>query len=141
MVGIELSSLRAEQARLALAKFKAQDLLQKNRKLLFIENDILKEKVKDATAIFICNTVFPKPLMKKITEKLATLRSGLKVVVMKRLPKCCGGENFEMVQRFSFQTSWSRSGSPAYLYLLKKPGIKSKTPKPETAIKSHFRER
>lgn len=137
--GIELSKTRYEmaQARVpqiqALAEISAEFDYVLNQALTgktaqrtrivpsktieFINENILKADLSDATVIFMCSTCFSDELMQKIVDKLADLREGLRVLTLKDLPP---HEHFKLVRQYQLPMSWSKSspGSPVYLYRL-----------------------
>lgn len=82
--------------------------------LEFIQGNMLTEDLSDATAIFMCATCFSDELMEKITQKLAGLKEGLRVLTLKNLAP---HEHFKLVKTYTLPMTWSKT-SPVYLYLL-----------------------
>lgn len=137
--GIELSKTRYEmaQARVpqiqALAEISAEFDYVLNQALAgkaaqrvriapsktieFINENILKADLRDATVVFMCSTCFSDELMQQIVDKLAGLQEGLRVLTLKDLP---AHEHFKLVRQYQLPMSWSKSspGSPVYLYRL-----------------------
>jgi hypothetical protein len=118
VVGIELSSLRAQQADKALVAMKKRGLLSSAKQINFIEGDFLKQSLDDATVIYICNTTFSKKLMTNISAKLASLKAGVRVVSYKKLDSCCGADRFKLEKMGRYQTSWNSRGSTVHIYKL-----------------------
>lgn len=111
-MGIELSKTRIDGAKKALKELKERGKIEKGRKLIFKEGDIVKANIKDATAVFISSLCFSDELMQKLTDKLAKLKKGLRVATSRELKphealKSLGSHNIPM--------SWS-SASTVYVY-------------------------
>jgi hypothetical protein len=113
-IGIELSKERFNNA------MKVYDILQKNkdipkdRAIEFYNQDILDADLKDVTLFFMCSTCFSCELMQKITEKLAQLKPGLRVITLKHLPV---HKNFKLVHEMTLPMTWSEN-STVYIYEL-----------------------
>jgi SAM-dependent methyltransferase len=116
-IGIELShtrAIKAEQARQELIK---SGILKDKNRLKFVEDNITNTNFKDATVIFLCSTCFSADLMKQLTEKMAKLKKGLRVLTLKELTY---NENFKLIESFTIPMTWSET-SPVYWYeLIKK---------------------
>ena len=66
----------------------------------------------------MCSTCFPDKLMQAITEKLSTLKNGLRIATLKRLPK---HKDFTFLKELKLAMTWSQKVS-VYLYKLNKAG-------------------
>ncbi len=119
IVGIELSPTRLSHA------YKAQkDILKqvkkskrKKRKWEYRNENFLDSDLHDATVIYSL-TIFENDVMKEITEKLATLKDGLRVITFKHLAP---HPHFTLTKTYHLPMSWSpERGSPIYLYTLHK---------------------
>ncbi len=113
-IGIELSKERFEKAlkiKNALAK---DNLLPRNRSLEFYHADILDALPNDVTIFFMCSTCFSPELMQKISNKLLTLKPGLRIVTLKQLP---AHKRFVLQDTLQLPMTWSSSTS-VYIYEL-----------------------
>jgi len=113
-VGIELSESRYQGAQEAKKRAQAARLLHSNRQVSFLHEDITQADLSDATIIFMCSTCFSPSLMEKLTDMFLTLKPGLQIVTLKKLPE---HPQLQCVEGTHFQTSWS-SNSPFYFYKL-----------------------
>lgn len=115
-VGIELSPTRCNHAISAYNMLKIKNAIAHHRTLEFKIEDITKSDLNDATVIFMCSTCFPDDLMVKLTKKLSTLKSGLKVLTLKLLstPEKYG---FKQIKEYNLPMTWS-STTPVYSYQL-----------------------
>lgn len=110
--GIELADSRHNQA-LAI-KEELKEKLVPGRTLEFKKGDILKTNLADATIIYTASTCFSDEFMKKLTNKLASLKKGLKVFTLRPLAK---HENFKLIKEFQLPMTWSKNVS-VYWYEL-----------------------
>lgn len=118
IVGIELSSTRLSHA------YKAQkDILKtvkkskrKKRKWEYRNENFLDSDLDDATVVYSL-TIFEPEVMQEITEKLATLKDGLRVITFKHLTP---HPHFTLTKTYHLPMSWSPHGSPVHLYTLRK---------------------
>jgi len=116
-VGIELSKTRykvAEKAKKALAKEKK---LEKKRKLNFQNNNLLKSNIDDASAIYVSSLCFSDDLMKKLTEKLSSLKNGLQLATLRMLPE---NDHFKFIKTLTLPMTWSNN-CPVHIYKLINP--------------------
>lgn len=115
-IGIELSSSRASKAEKVRQELLIAGDLKKKNKLKFIECNITDASLKNATVIFLCSTCFSKELMQKITEKIAKLKKGVRVLTLKELAP---HDSLVLIHTYFVPMTWSDS-SPVYLYELRK---------------------
>ncbi len=113
-IGIELSSERADKAIKIQQQLNQSNKIAKERTLAFYKESFLDANLDDATVVYLASTCFPDELMKKITEKLATLKTGLRVITLKKLAE---NAKFKLVDEFILPMTWSDSTN-AYLYEL-----------------------
>ncbi len=100
-VGIELSPTRYKGAAQALERLKEQGLLKdKNRKLAFIEGNILDEDTSDATLVYAGSTCYSPELMRGIMEKLSKNKKGLILFTLQELPENYKDYGFEMTKEY-----------------------------------------
>jgi|GEM_PF-1048759 len=87
----------------------------KKKTIKFIQSDMLKVDVSDATVIFICATCFSEDLMQKLADKFALCADGLRVVTLKQFP----AKNKHLVLRdtYTLAMTWSKT-TPVYVYVL-----------------------
>lgn len=114
-IGIELSSTRVQKAELIRQDMIKKETLTNKNRLRFIKGNIADEALKDATVIFMCSTCFPDKLMKQLTEKMAKLKKGLRVLTLKELTP---NSKFTLIRTYEIPMTWS-SQSPVYWYVLK----------------------
>lgn len=90
-----------------------------SKELIFSQENMLKADLSDATVVFMCSTCFSDELMHNITNKLAGLKEGLRVITLKDLPP---HKDFKLVRNYQLPMSWSKSsaGSPVYVYKLER---------------------
>lgn len=110
--GIELSKTRIDSAKKIAQELKKQSKIEKNRKLEFKENDILKANLKDATALFVSSLCFSDELIEKLTNKLAALKKGLRVATSKALTE---HKAFKEIGTYQVPMTWS-SSSTVHVY-------------------------
>ena len=114
-VGIELSKTRVTNGGLVHRQLKRDGLIKKNRKLVFVEKNILDANLADATAIFISSLCFSDDMMKRVTDKLTDLKQGLRIATSRKLAE---NPKFELVKVLQIPMSWSQS-SQVHFYKLK----------------------
>lgn len=114
-VGIELSPERTAQARAVHATIQKEIPISSERTFDFIQGDILTASLDDATVVYLASTCFSQEFMEKITQKLAKLSPGLRVITLKHLAP---NPRFELVQTLQLPMTWSEK-STAYIYKLK----------------------
>jgi SAM-dependent methyltransferase len=103
-VGIELSDSRHTYAMAIQQELKAKKKLIPGRTLDFKKGDILKANLDDATIVYTASTCFSDEFMKKLTNKLAALKKGLKVFTLRPLVK---HDKFKLVKEFQLPMTWS----------------------------------
>jgi len=113
-VGIELADSRHNQALAIKEQLKEKGKLVPGRTLEFKKGDILKANIADATIIYTASTCFSDEFMKKLTNKLASLKKGLKVFTLRPLAK---HESFKLKKEFQLPMTWSKNVS-VYWYEL-----------------------
>ena len=113
-VGIELSSERAENAFKAQEQLESDNKLKPGRTLAFYKESFLDTDLSDATAIYLASTCFSDDIMQKVTNKLTTLKKGLRVATLKQLAP---NNKFTLIDQFILPMTWSES-TPVYLYEL-----------------------
>lgn len=114
VVGIELSDSRFNASQEILKKLKKAGKVTNSRPMKFIYGDIAKANLKDATIIYMCSTCYPEKLMKKLTDKFAKLKKGLKVATLKKLTP---NNNFKLLKEFKLPMTWAKNVS-VYVYEL-----------------------
>lgn len=96
------------------SKKKSLKVKYPERILEFRNEDILTADISDATIVFTCSTCFSEEVMKNLTEKLAQLKEGLRVLTLKQLTPHV---DFKLVKTYTLPMTWSKT-SPVYLYVL-----------------------
>lgn len=110
--GIELSKTRIDNAKKIAKELKKQNKIERRRKLEFIEGDILKVNLKDATAVFVSSLCFSNELMEKLTNKLARLKKGLRIATSRPLAE---NKAFKLIGDYQVPMTWS-SSSTVHVY-------------------------
>ena len=113
-IGIELSNERHKKAADILETLKKNNEIPQGKILEFYNQDILDADLSQTTIFFMCSTCFSLDLMKKITDKLAKLKPGMRVITLKQLP---ANENFKLIHQMDLAMTWSPS-SLVYIYEL-----------------------
>lgn len=113
--GIELSGERTESALKIQQQLQLDNKIQAGRTLAFYKESFLDADLSDGTVIYLASTCFSDDIMKKVTEKLATLKKGLRVATLKQLAP---HEKFAVIDQFILPMTWSDS-TPVYLYELR----------------------
>jgi len=113
-VGVELSCERADKALKIQQTLRAKNIVQEKRVLAFYKESFLDTDLADATVVYLASTCFSDELIKKVTYKLANLKSGLRVITLKKLAE---NEKFKLIDEFILPMTWSDSTN-AYLYQL-----------------------
>jgi len=113
-VGIELSSERANKALQVHQELSKHNKLEEGRTLAFYKESFLDSDLSDATVIYLASTCFSTDLMKKVTNRLATLKKGLRVITLKKL---ADNPAFKLIDEFIVPMTWSDT-TVAYLYEL-----------------------
>lgn len=113
-VGIELCHDRAQKALNIKEQLIKDNKIEKDRTLAFYQESFLDSNLDDATIIYLASTCFPEDLMKKITDKIETLKPGLRIATLKKLAESA---KLKLVEEFILPMTWSDS-TTAYLYEL-----------------------
>jgi hypothetical protein len=114
-VGIELSSERATKAMTIQEKLKQdKSLIEEGRTLAFYKESFLDSNLNDATVIYLASTCFSPDVMKQVTDTLAKLKKGLRVITLKKL---AANDHFKLIDEFILPMTWS-DNTTAYLYEL-----------------------
>jgi precorrin-6B methylase 2 len=114
-VGIELSPTRFNHAQTVKEQLKKRNKLKNGRILEFLNQNITKANLDDATVIYMASTCFSDELMKTLVDKLAKNKNNLRIITLKRLPKHL---HFQFIKEYNLPMTWSQS-VPVYLYKLK----------------------
>ncbi len=114
-IGIELAPSRVRYAQKVREKLVAQNGTLPQKEIHFKEQSMLDTPLDDATIIYISSTCFSTDFMKKIVDKLAQLKPGLRLVTLTQLPE---NEHFERVKELTVPMTWS-SNTTAYVHKLK----------------------
>ena len=111
--GIELSGTRYELSVKAFNKAKKMNLFD-SRELLFLNEDIIKADLSDATVVFMCATCYSDDLMKKIADKLVSIGSKVRIASLREFKN---EPRLEKVETFKLPMTWSKDkGSPVHIY-------------------------
>lgn len=111
-VGIELSRKRSELAKKLRERLAKDGKLEHKRALNFRRADISKVNISDATVIYFASTTFPTEFMKKMTEKFASLKPGVRIATLQSLPS---HEKVKFVKELVLPMTWS-DRSAVYIY-------------------------
>lgn len=130
VVGIELSTKRFDGAMDVYTIVKERGLLDKKRKLKFINGDFTKVSFKGATVVYMCSTCYSNELMDTLAAKLAKLKPGIQVISLKAFPNP-EKFGFELIHEYKLPMTWSKDtgGSPVHVYELKGKPKKAKKEK------------
>jgi len=79
-VGIEMIGQRYRVAELALQQLQFDKLLNPQREIKFIHNNIRNEDFSDATVIYMSSLCFPTDLMAELSQKFAKLKLGSRII-------------------------------------------------------------
>jgi hypothetical protein len=109
--GIELSSARFEEALLALKR--TQEYVPDiQKRLKFINEDLLTTDLSKATVIYTCSTAFSQAFMNKLTKRLLEFRQPFRLVSLQELPEI---GKFKLLKILKLDMSWTRK-SPVHIY-------------------------
>lgn len=86
-VGIEMIGQRYGIAELALEQLQDDGLLDPQRELKFIHNNVRNEDFLDATVIYMSSLCFPLDLMEELNQKFLKLKRGLRIISLAPLPE------------------------------------------------------
>jgi hypothetical protein len=123
VVGVELSHKRFSSAEKVKKELEKKDLLEKGRKLEFLNKDFAEIKPKDASVIYMCSTCYSAELMDSLITTFAnTLKKGSRVITLKPFaePVKFG---FVEIKEYRLPMTWSKDigGSPVHVYEYKDP--------------------
>ena len=113
-VGIELSPTRSKKAQSVKEKLQQQKKLDPKRALEFRTEDIMHADISDATVIYLASTCFSDEYLKQITDRLAKLKKGLRVMSLRKLPP---HKDFKEITQLTVPMTWS-TGSTVHIYEL-----------------------
>lgn len=85
----------------------------KGKKFGFINADMLKADLSDATVVFTCSTCFGAEFMQKLTDKLAA-NNGLRILTLVQLPY---NKHVHYVTTYVLPMTWSAE-TPVYSYIV-----------------------
>jgi SAM-dependent methyltransferase len=111
-VGVELSLQRHQQALEARKRCLSKKLAKSDKTLDYVQGDILKADISDATLIYMCSTCYTPRMMKILQSKVENLPKGVKVATLKKFKK---SSKLKLVESLSLPMTWSKS-SPVYIY-------------------------
>jgi predicted RNA methylase len=111
VIGVELSKSRYEDALLALNR---ASFFDKNisHKCNFINDDLMKVDLGQASVIYTCSTAFSETFMNQITKHLSFLSQKFKLVTLQELPS---EKYFRHVDTIYLDMSWTRN-TAVYIY-------------------------
>lgn len=114
-VGVELAPTRIRYAQKVKDKLAEHKRILPDKEIHFKEENMLDTPLEDATIIYVSSTCFSNDFMKKVVEKLAQLKPGLRLITLTQLPE---NEHFERVKELTIPMTWS-SSTTAYIHKLK----------------------
>jgi hypothetical protein len=101
----------------------------------YIHGNFLEEDMSDATVVYTCSTCFSDECMRSMTDKLAQLNEGLRVLTLKQLAP---HKDFHLLHTYNLPMTWS-SSTPVYFYVLDREGkYKREAPKEEESKEMEF---
>ena len=99
----------------ALEQLKAEGLVDKDRELTFIHNNIRQENFSDATVIFMSSLCFSNALMEELNQKFVQLKPGLRIISSQIIPK---DPQLAYVEEESLPMSWINTSMVHHYKLL-----------------------
>jgi hypothetical protein len=111
-VGIELATSRCQRAKRVLKKAEREALV-KEGKCQFLNQDILKADLSEATVLYSCSTAFPMTFMRKLAAKLSALGKPFYFVTLQKMPDDCGLVHIDTLY---LDMSWIRS-TAVYVFI------------------------
>lgn len=112
-VGIEISPTRWNISEAAHKEVVTDDHLIQGRELVFINQNLTKAPLSDATVCFISGLTFPPQLLQSIMDRLSALDHEVKVLSVMPLPT---HKQFALVKTYNLPMSWSADGVNVCLY-------------------------
>lgn len=103
--GVELSPTRVGVAREALTRAEAQRVVARGR-VSFVEGDMLRTPLDDATIIYTCSTAFSDAFMVRLARRLASLPRARKIASLQEFVDPPAG--FELAEIYKLDASWKR---------------------------------
>jgi SAM-dependent methyltransferase len=110
-LGVELSASRVAVAEQALARARAEGLPGAER-ASFVEADMLRHPLDEATVIYTCSTAFSTAFMRRLTRRLAELP---KLRAVASLQDFDPHPAFELAEVYKLDASWKRN-TKVYVY-------------------------
>jgi hypothetical protein len=115
-VGIEISPTRWNISEAAHKEILNDDHLTPGRDLVFINQNLLKTPLTEATVCFLSGLAFPPQLIHSIMDRLSAADHDIKVLSVMPLPT---HKNFTLVKTYKLPMSWSADGVDVCLYQVK----------------------
>ncbi len=113
-IGVELSKTRFEQAQSAKKALEKEKKYTGKRKLEYFNDDIASFDLSGVTIAYMSSTCFSDDLMQKMTDKLAALKKGLRVLTLRQLSP---NPKFKLEKEYKVPMTWSNDVT-VYLYKL-----------------------
>jgi hypothetical protein len=112
-IGIEISPTRWNIAESSRKEVVNDDHIMQGRELVFLNQNIAKAPLNDATVCFISGISFPPQLIQSIMDRLSTLDHDLKVLSVMPLP---AHKQFRLIKTYNLPMSWYPEGVNVCLY-------------------------
>jgi hypothetical protein len=112
-IGIELSQTRWNIAEASRKQVAEDDHIIVGRDLGFLNQNILKTALNDATVCFISGITFPPQLTQAIMDRLGSLDHDVKVLSVLPLP---AHKQFRLIKTYNLPMSWAPEGVDICLY-------------------------
>lgn len=110
-IGVELSETRYENSLLALTRAKTF-VPRISSRCRFINDDILRVDLSQATVIYTCSTAFSQKFMRQMLSHIAGFKQKFKLVSLQDLPD---NRYFSLHHKLRLDMSWQRS-TAVYIY-------------------------
>jgi hypothetical protein len=101
-IGIELSKTRHKIA------LRAKKILKANSRLQFLNKNMLKCNLSNATIVYLCSTCFSDDLLKNIVNKLTRSKHKVTIISLKKLSE---SPKIRQVKTLQIKTSWTDNTS------------------------------
>jgi len=112
-IGIEISLTRWKIAESSRQQAAADDHIISGRDLTFLNQNLYKTPLGDATVCFISGLKFPPELIKSIMDRLSALDHDVKVISVLPLPP---HDKFKLIKTYNLAMSWAPEGVDVCLY-------------------------
>lgn len=112
-VGIEISPTRWNIAESSRKELATDDHMVQGRELAFINQNISKASLSDATVCFISGITFPQQLIQSVMDRLSSLDHDVKVLSVLPLPP---HKQFTLLKTYNVPMSWYPEGVDVCLY-------------------------